>query len=76
MISPRSVSYTHLDVYKRQVLNVMVYLLIVHVAVIVTSSAGIVVGISLSQPVNVSVSYTHLDVYKRQVVNIVSINNI
>ena len=49
------VSYTHLDVYKRQVLVAIVMLLFLHNI----RNAFIVM-------VSIPVSYTHLDVYKRQ----------
>ena len=51
------VSYTHLDVYKRQVLAVVL------VGVIAATYYHMMVRIRRSY----AVSYTHLDVYKRQV---------
>ena len=53
MSCPRAVSYTHLDVYKRQAsaFNLLM------------SSLALVVILALGLG---SVSYTHLDVYKRQ----------
>ena len=59
----RAVSYTHLDVYKRQVgsngnwLGVSKWPLVLYGSV---GSNGNWLGVS-------TVSYTHLDVYKRQV---------
>ena len=71
-----SVSYTHLDVYKRQVQVVDGYVLGKNpgIAVVIAYTAD---GYSVSFPVTVigkpelsasvtAVSYTHLDVYKRQ----------
>ena len=52
------VSYTHLDVYKRQVYNMADSII---VGQFVGSSALAAVG-ACAAPV----SYTHLDVYKRQ----------
>ena len=61
-----AVSYTHLDVYKRQVLvsstnGVTTY------TVNLANSNGTVTKISVNSAGDVvPVSYTHLDVYKRQ----------
>ena len=71
----RSVSYTHLDVYKRQGIACTILLGMVALAVFIF----IKIGIKLSplqyleqEPFETeygvtAVSYTHLDVYKRQV---------
>ena len=48
---PQSVSYTHLDVYKRQVISIIA----VFCSMLV-----------MSWQLTIAVSYTHLDVYKRQ----------
>ena len=65
-----AVSYTHLDVYKRQIALLIISLLII--------AGAAVMGFRFKQTVEVSqtgqpqaessvpVSYTHLDVYKRQ----------
>ena len=56
----KSVSYTHLDVYKRQVQSG---------SKVVTNNLGLKIYSSEDKPVAKtirSVSYTHLDVYKRQ----------
>ena len=55
----KPVSYTHLDVYKRQLLY-FVLVFVVHIVVTVYQR-----HILAKQSV-VAVSYTHLDVYKRQ----------
>ena len=57
-----AVSYTHLDVYKRQ----MQKLLIVEVILIRKSGESEWINLSCRLPSITSVSYTHLDVYKRQ----------
>ena len=55
-----AVSYTHLDVYKRQVYHVFTYNSdVVHV----------IVPAFLFTSIHSPVSYTHLDVYKRQFVD-------
>ena len=51
-----SVSYTHLDVYKRQELTL-----------VREDRVGLAAGESVVLPRAWPVSYTHLDVYKRQV---------
>ena len=56
-LSAGAVSYTHLDVYKRQVLNV---------AVNYGGRQEIVRGMQILARRVQPVSYTHLDVYKRQ----------
>ena len=61
------VSYTHLDVYKRQVVN-LVYSDVVAIRAFISPCSGLIP--SAATAVNASiiaVSYTHLDVYKRQV---------
>ena len=50
MLTPKSVSYTHLDVYKRQTQEF--------------EARGLVVSTANTRAE--PVSYTHLDVYKRQ----------
>ena len=50
MLSPEAVSYTHLDVYKRQPLTSIVNY----------------VDLLKRENLQGAVSYTHLDVYKRQ----------
>ena len=54
------VSYTHLDVYKRQILD---YLKENRKAT--TNELSELLGVSTT---TITVSYTHLDVYKRQVI--------
>ena len=49
---PTTVSYTHLDVYKRQFEGLLLGLFFM----------------AVGMGINVPVSYTHLDVYKRQAV--------
>ena len=70
------VSYTHLDVYKRQLENLFVGFVVLVVIVAlkhgtkgITSYASIFIGIIVGYIVVsiMAVSYTHLDVYKRQV---------
>ena len=56
---PETVSYTHLDVYKRQV-----YALIAREVNNINVDANY---FSFNNPA--TVSYTHLDVYKRQMMN-------
>ena len=56
-----SVSYTHLDVYKRQDVPISPNKKIIYLAALVLGF-GIPVAI-----IYIPVSYTHLDVYKRQV---------
>ena len=70
ILSEIPVSYTHLDVYKRQALtlnipeNVFIYVL-PRTALTVTYLFLITSG-SSSSGTGIPVSYTHLDVYKRQ----------
>ena len=64
--NPTPVSYTHLDVYKRQVSDIIAHLngkgiQAVRQTVYADTNALIDAGIDI-----VAVSYTHLDVYKRQ----------
>ena len=54
-----AVSYTHLDVYKRQVLDMAK----------VESGNIVLAEEKIEMAALVAVSYTHLDVYKRQVVS-------
>ena len=56
--SRETVSYTHLDVYKRQLQALFGLFLMVSAALLWRQAA---------QPAPGTVSYTHLDVYKRQV---------
>ena len=56
-----SVSYTHLDVYKRQV-----YTFLGDNSSLTFSTNFSLVSKSSPYPTYISVSYTHLDVYKRQ----------
>ena len=53
------VSYTHLDVYKRQVMQNIMRVF----SVVLLIMVGTVFAVGPAGPV----SYTHLDVYKRQV---------
>ena len=70
--APVAVSYTHLDVYKRQVgdgINDSPALSCADVSVSMKDSSDIareVADISLLSSSLSAVSYTHLDVYKRQ----------
>ena len=69
MIVPIPVSYTHLDVYKRQVLlcgPLCLTQLAPHIAGQVFVGCYIMGSAVFLQPV----SYTHLDVYKRQIDNL------
>ena len=64
-----AVSYTHLDVYKRQPLDTRTIMRDVIIALAPATLAAIVlfgVNALLLFAVSVPVSYTHLDVYKRQ----------
>ena len=59
-VSPEAVSYTHLDVYKRQTPSW-------EASTPITSAAPPLAALRAKAPVWVKpVSYTHLDVYKRQ----------
>ena len=62
MIPPGAVSYTHLDVYKRQVLNRS---LLAELALKSGEKIGHLLHLERLQQIT-PVSYTHLDVYKRQ----------
>ena len=53
------VSYTHLDVYKRQLLSMLPF-------VLVSFRHGVKWGLFTGLVNGCPVSYTHLDVYKRQ----------
>ena len=65
LLMPQPVSYTHLDVYKRQVYEVIAVEDIVTPDGTVRAAAGDVVDtITTAEE---AVSYTHLDVYKRQI---------
>ena len=65
-----TVSYTHLDVYKRQAISLIVML--VAAIIVPFGLEGLAVNAGLATRANLSelqvkaVSYTHLDVYKRQ----------
>ena len=67
----RPVSYTHLDVYKRQILNIP-YVLIGLYATKLAEAWRLAEGTEMSEKLLhlmdgfLAVSYTHLDVYKRQ----------
>ena len=52
-----AVSYTHLDVYKRQEQSI---------SIIINCSSYKYLGTTFTQDGSLAVSYTHLDVYKRQ----------
>ena len=69
------VSYTHLDVYKRQVLPLgysfnldgsMMYMTFASMFIAQAYNITSITG-DLTQQIIMPVSYTHLDVYKRQV---------
>ena len=61
-----TVSYTHLDVYKRQTVDSFVTLLIVVLSSSDNPAAGAALTAILPEPASIiAVSYTHLDVYKR-----------
>ena len=68
-----TVSYTHLDVYKRQII-LSISLLIAPGAIAVLLTQRFHIALLLATGISVivsmtgvwSVSYTHLDVYKRQ----------
>ena len=61
----RSVSYTHLDVYKRQhVASLISHMLF---SLVVKFGVEIIANGAHLQSHSIAVSYTHLDVYKRQV---------
>ena len=73
-----TVSYTHLDVYKRQVAGVRIVCAFIDdiymISDLITQQDDIKVieiKMRIQQPAetnsSISVSYTHLDVYKRQV---------
>ena len=67
-----SVSYTHLDVYKRQVLaywSKTVEILIAPVIAVVKSTP--VASFIILCLIWIPVSYTHLDVYKRQIISFI-----
>ena len=57
--TPVPVSYTHLDVYKRQLYN--------HAVLSTFPSMHLKALHTITPPPHDPVSYTHLDVYKRQV---------
>ena len=67
-----AVSYTHLDVYKRQTLNFKIYVAVLPrlgTCLLYTSTCRRLFSASSAscrRRSSVSVSYTHLDVYKRQ----------
>ena len=58
----KPVSYTHLDVYKRQGIRRMRFIDEIHTLVGAGAAEGAIDAASILKPV----SYTHLDVYKRQ----------
>ena len=69
MSSLRAVSYTHLDVYKRQVLSLISDMLKAIAEYAKHDRAEfvrVVQKAQSSQQTTEAVSYTHLDVYKRQ----------
>ena len=59
LLSTKPVSYTHLDVYKRQVENTKCHVIAASIAISRVSPSRI-------SHTMITVSYTHLDVYKRQ----------
>ena len=61
-----AVSYTHLDVYKRQVLPRLGSAFILFTSLIASTVSAFGTSPLISKGI-LSVSYTHLDVYKRQV---------
>ena len=71
MRAPASVSYTHLDVYKRQVID-CVRSIISYPTLVPIELRPAEVGnersthVKLCRLIRKAVSYTHLDVYKRQ----------
>ena len=76
-ISPTSVSYTHLDVYKRQGAYLRIAVKPLHpcrrpciqlaaLYAVVEVHADDTAAVELKAHALITVSYTHLDVYKRQ----------
>ena len=62
------VSYTHLDVYKRQVESDKEHPFIVKTKQLTVEATGTAFNVNAYAPDHVAaVSYTHLDVYKRQI---------
>ena len=64
MVSSPTVSYTHLDVYKRQVYDGALPAIVLSCVALMLAAA--ILSTLLTRAL-VPVSYTHLDVYKRQV---------
>ena len=61
-----TVSYTHLDVYKRQGLGKTIQLLAVILSYVQKNKGNVKPSIIICPSSLAPVSYTHLDVYKRQ----------
>ena len=81
LYSVTPVSYTHLDVYKRQALystpagkNTIVIVLADH-GDGMGSHRMVTKQVSFYEEMTNAVSYTHLDVYKRQMYNIIQLND-
>ena len=66
-----TVSYTHLDVYKRQAIAFLYSGLAISILSIILTTRILGVEMGVARTVG-AVSYTHLDVYKRQVWDIVN----
>ena len=62
-LGTEAVSYTHLDVYKRQSLGLSMTRVLFGLSLFYFLIPGYILALGLSL---VAVSYTHLDVYKRQ----------
>ena len=73
------VSYTHLDVYKRQVVGLLpavIVVVAVIVAVIMRMRRSMIVALAVRvRMAMIAVSYTHLDVYKRQTLKTIAIRH-
>ena len=70
MVNSAPVSYTHLDVYKRQVPFMLIGIFIPDKALALLGADAGLIGLGRNYVRIIPVSYTHLDVYKRQFVTI------